>query len=46
MGFSLVVASRGYSPVVVLRLLIVVTSLVSEHRLEGTRALVVVAPRL
>ena len=46
MGFSLVVASRGYSPVVVLRLLIVVTSLVSEHRLEGTRASVVVAPRL
>ena len=33
MSFSLVSMSRGYSPVVVLRLLIVMTSLVAEHGL-------------
>ena len=33
LGFSLVVASRGYPPVVVCRLLIVVASLVEEHGL-------------
>jgi len=32
-GFSLVEESRGYSPVVVHRLLIVGVSLVAEHRL-------------
>ena len=32
-GFSLVVASGGYSLAVVCRLLIVVVSLVAEHRL-------------
>ena len=35
-GFSLVPVSRGYSPVALCRLLIVVTSLVAEHRLQGT----------
>ena len=34
-GFSLVVVSRGYSVVVVLRFLIAVTSLVTEHGLWG-----------
>ena len=34
-GFSLVVASRGYSLVPMLRLLIAVASLVAEHRLLG-----------
>ena len=33
MDFSLIVASRGYSLVTVLRLLIAVASLVAEHRL-------------
>ena len=33
LGFSLDVANRAYSPVVVLWLLIVVASLVMEHRL-------------
>ena len=33
MGFSLVVASKSYSPVAVRGLLIVVASLVVEHRL-------------
>ena len=32
-GFSLIVASGGYSLVVVLRLLIAMVSLVGEHRL-------------
>ena len=32
-GFSLVAASRGYSPAVVRGLLTVVASLVAEHRL-------------
>ena len=43
-GFSQFVASGGYSPVVVLRLLITVSSLVVEHGFEATRASVV--PRL
>ena len=33
MGFSLVLASKNYSPTVVCGLLIVVASLVVEHRL-------------
>ena len=37
-GFSLVVASGGYSLVVVLGLLIVVASLVAEHGLWGSWA--------
>ena len=44
-GFSLVVASRGYSRVVVHGLLIAVSSL-AEHRLQGAWASVVAAPRL
>ena len=46
---SLIVASRAYSLVVVLGLLIVVivvASLVAEHGFKGTRASVVVALRL
>ena len=43
---SLVVASGGYSPVAVHRLLVVVASPVVEHRLYGVRAPVVVAPQL
>ena len=43
-GFSLVSASRGYSRVAVHGLLIAVASLVAEHRLQGARASVVVAP--
>ena len=39
--FSLVVVSGGYSPVLVLRLLIVVASHVGEHGLYGTGASVV-----
>ena len=46
MGSSLVAASRGYSPVVMSRLLIAVASLVAEHGLEGARTSVVAAPRL
>ena len=42
-GFSLVAVSRGYSLVGVHGLLIVVASLVVEHRLQGTRASVVAA---
>ena len=42
-GFSLVVASRGYSPVVVCGLLITVVSLVTEHGLDGVWASVFVA---
>ena len=41
-GFSLVMSSRAYSLAVVLGLLIVVASLIMEHRLWGTWALVVV----
>ena len=37
-GFSPVVASRGYSLVAVLRLLILVASLVAEHGLYSTQA--------
>ena len=43
-GFSLVAVSRGYSPIVEHGLLIVVASLVAEHRLEGTQASAVEAP--
>ena len=35
--FSLVEASRGYSPVAVLRLLVVATSLDAQHRLQVLR---------
>ena len=42
MGFSLVAASGGYSPVVVCGFLISVASLVIEHRLQGTGSVVVV----
>ena len=45
-GSSLVVVSRAYSLVVVLGLLIVVASLVAEHGLWGSWALVVVVHRL
>ena len=45
-GFSLVVESRGYSLVVVRGLLIVVASLVVEHRLYGAWPSIVVAPGL
>ena len=41
-GFSLVVASEGYSLAEVCRLLIAIASLVAEHRLSGARATVVV----
>ena len=41
MGFSLVAGSRGYSLVVVLRLLIAVASLVAEHWLQSPQASVV-----
>jgi len=44
MGFSLVATSKGYSLFVVHRLLIAMGSLVSEHRLSGAWASVVVAP--
>ena len=43
---SLVLASRGYSLVVVHGLLIVVASLVAEHRLQAVWASVVVGARL
>ena len=45
-GFSLVAASRGYSPGVMRGLFTAVASLVAEHGLQGPRASVVVAPRL
>ena len=45
-GFSLFVASRGYSLVAVHRLLIAVASLVAEHGFGGGRASVVAAPGL
>ena len=45
-GFTLVAASRGYSLVAVCRLLIVVVSLVAEHRLQGMQASVVAAQGL
>ena len=43
MGFSLVVARRGYSLAVVCGLLTVVISLVAEHGLQGAGASVLVA---
>ena len=46
MGFSLGVASRGYSLAVVWGLLIVVVALVAEHGLQSARAFAVVAPGL
>ena len=46
MGFSLVGVSKGYSLVVVCRLLIVTASLVAQHRLQGLWASVIVAYRL
>ena len=42
-GFSLVTASQGYSEFAVCGLLVAVASLVSEHRLQGTRASAAVA---
>ena len=45
-GFSLVVASGGYSLVAVCGLLIAVASLIAEHGLWGSRASVVAVPRL
>ena len=45
-GFSLVVVSTGSSLAAVWGLLIVVASLLVEHRLSGMRASVVVTPRL
>ena len=44
-GFSLVVASRGHSPVAVHRLCIVMASLVVKHGLWGARTSVAAAPR-
>ena len=46
MGFCLVAANGGYSLVAVCRLLIAVDSSVAQHRLLGTWASLVVAPRL
>ena len=45
-GFPLVAASRGYSPVVVNRLLRAVASLVAEHRLQGSQVSAAVASGL
>jgi len=45
-GFSLAGESCGYALVVKLQLLLAVVSLVAEHGLSDTPALVVVAPRL
>ena len=45
-GFSLGVTSRRYSLAVVRGLLIMVVSLVAEHRLQSAQASVVVAPGL
>ena len=45
-GFSLVVASGGYSLGVVCRLLIAAASPVAEHRFQDTQASVVAVPRL
>ena len=44
-GLSLVAASEGCALVVVLRLLVVLASLVAEHRPWGARASVIGAPR-
>ena len=46
MDFSLVAGSRGASLVAVHGFLTVVASLLAEHRIEGTWALVVVVPPL
>ena len=46
LGLSLAAVIRGYSPVVVRGLLIVMASLFVEDRLEGMRASVVAASRL
>ena len=46
MGFSLVSANGGYSLAVVRGLLIVVASLVAEHRLKGSQASIAAACRL
>ena len=43
-GLSLVVASGGYSPVLVCGLLTVVASLIAEHGLWGTQLSEVAAP--
>ena len=45
-GYSLVVANRGSSRVVVHGLLIAVSSLVAEHGLQGAWPSVAAAPRL
>lgn len=45
-GFSLVVPSRDYPLVAVLRLFIALASLAVEHRLLGEQAPVVAVPRL
>ena len=45
-GFSLIVASRGYSQAEMHRPLIAVASLVVEHRLQDTLASVLVVHRL
>ena len=46
MGFSLVAKSGGYSLVAVRGILVAVASLAAEHRLYGTQASAVAAPRL
>ena len=46
MGFPLVVASRGYSPVTVHGLLIEVASLVVEQGLKAAQVSVIAAPGL
>ena len=46
MGFSLVAKSGGYSLVAVRGILLAVASLAAEHRLYGTQASAVAAPRL
>ena len=44
MGFSLVIAGRGYSLIVVHRFLTAMLSLVEKQGLEGAQAAVVLAP--
>ena len=46
MGFSVVVASRGCSLIVVRGFLIAVPSLVVEHRFQGVQASAVAVPGL
>ena len=43
MGFSLLVVGRGYSPVAMHRLLVMLASLGAEHQLWGAQASVVAA---